>query len=662
VNARPISPQPSSFGPLGAAASYLLVALAFTWPLVRGLTRDVPWDLGDSLLNIWILGWDADHLLRFIGGEFGALKGFWNANIFYPEPLTLAYSEHLFAQAVQILPIFALTHNLILCYNLLFLSTFVLSGLGVFLFVREVTGSTRAAWVAGLIYAFAPLRVPQFAHVQVISSQWMPFALYGMRRYFDTRRVRPLAGAAASLIAQNLSCGYFLLYFAPFIVMYVVFEIATRKVWTDRRVWTAMAVTAVVAFVATLPFLLPYLELRRLGFPPRPIAEVETYSADVYSYWTAAPELHVWGRVMRAYPKPEGDLFPSATALGLGAIALAVVVRSAWSRASRWPLARTPKLVLLVYLIVAGCAVYTAFTMAILFERGFSQIGPLPIAVRSLGRTVQVLGMLFAALLILSIRVRVFVRESLGTPAGFVLFAVLLAVVMSLGPEVHSLGREVRGTGPYSLFYWHVPGYDGLRVPARFAMLVMLFLSIASGFGALHIERSFKWGGVATLLIGMFAIGESFAAPIVINGTAPPPVGNYASPPARLFTGDQIPPVYKFLQTQRAPGTVVVEFPLGEWAYELSYVYYSTTHWHPLINGYSGTFPLSYTLRAGTLRRPEENPEAAWLTLVTSGATHAVVHEGFYKDAAGRVVTDWLAAHGARLAGQFGSDKVFLLK
>ena len=114
------------------------------------------------------------------------MRGFWNANIFYPEPLTLAYSEHLFAQAVQILPVYALTHNIILCYNLLFLSTFVLSGLGMFLFVREVTGSARAGFVAGLIYAFAPVRVPQFAHLQVISSQWMPFALYGLRRYFST--------------------------------------------------------------------------------------------------------------------------------------------------------------------------------------------------------------------------------------------------------------------------------------------------------------------------------------------------------------------------------------------------------------------------------------------------------------------------------------------
>ena len=185
-----------------AARLYFLIALVFTWPLALGMARDIPWDLGDSLLNIWILGWDASHLLRTLGGDIDALGNFWNANIFYPEPLTLAYSEHLFAQAVQILPIYALTHNLIFCYNLLFLSTFVLSGLGTFLFVREVTGSPRAGFVAGLIYAFAPMRVPQFAHLQV-SRRWMPFVLYGLRRT-STRGASPSSERAA-LVAQNLS-------------------------------------------------------------------------------------------------------------------------------------------------------------------------------------------------------------------------------------------------------------------------------------------------------------------------------------------------------------------------------------------------------------------------------------------------------------------------
>ena len=380
------TPHPSSLTPINATLFYLGVALLFTWPLAAGLARDIPWDLGDSLLNAWILAWDADRMLRFLGGDLGALRNFWNANIFYPEPLTLAYSEHLFAQAVQILPVYALTGNIILSYNLLFLSTFVLSGLGMFLFVREVTGSARAGFAAGLIYAFAPYRVPQFSHLQVISSQWMPFVLYGLRRYFTTRRAKALVWAGAALVAQNLSNGYFLLFFAPFVLAYALFEIATRKLWTDVRVWAALSVTAIIVTALTLPFLLPYLELRRLGFGPRALNEVKSFSADVLSYWTAPGESRLWGRLIRAYPKAEGDLFLTISALCLGCLGLARSISTAWGRAKSRPAAATGALMPLVWIIVAAAAVYAVFVLLILAGHGFTQIGPLPISVRNLWR------------------------------------------------------------------------------------------------------------------------------------------------------------------------------------------------------------------------------------------------------------------------------------
>ncbi|MEO5741722.1 MAG: hypothetical protein ABIS29_14125, partial [Vicinamibacterales bacterium] len=386
-----VSPHPSPLTPFRAALLYLAVALVFTWPLALGLTRDIPWDLGDSLLNAWILAWDADRILRFLGGDFDAIRNFWNANIFYPEPLTLAYSEHLFAQAVQILPVYALTGNIILSYNLLFLSTFVLSGLGMFLFVREITGSARAGFVAGLIYAFAPYRVPQFSHLQVVSSQWMPFVLYGVRRYFLTRSIRPLVGAGAALIAQNLSNGYFLLFFAPFVLAYALFEIGTRRLWTEARVWIALSITALVVTVVTLPFLYPYLELRRLGFGPRSLNEVKSFSADVFSYWTSPGESRIWGALIRAFPKAEGDLFPTLAALVLGAVGFAGSVSAAWAHARAQPAAASRGVMAIVWVLVAAAAVYTLFVLLILTSHGFTRLGPFPISVRNLWRNARVL-------------------------------------------------------------------------------------------------------------------------------------------------------------------------------------------------------------------------------------------------------------------------------
>ena len=149
-----------------------------TWPLATGLTRDIPGDFGDPLFTSWVLSWDATHLGR----------GWWSANIFAPHPLALAYSEHFLPQALQVLPIYAVTKNPILCYNLLFLSTFALSGLGMFLLGRELTGSAAAGFVAGLAFAFAPYRIANIPHLQVLSSAWMPFVLFGLHRYFATGR------------------------------------------------------------------------------------------------------------------------------------------------------------------------------------------------------------------------------------------------------------------------------------------------------------------------------------------------------------------------------------------------------------------------------------------------------------------------------------------
>jgi hypothetical protein len=90
-----------------ASGAYALLTLVLTWPLVRGIARDVPADLGDPRLNVSILSWDADHMVRAIGGNVGALREYWHANIFHPHPLALAYSEHLTPQALMVLPVWA---------------------------------------------------------------------------------------------------------------------------------------------------------------------------------------------------------------------------------------------------------------------------------------------------------------------------------------------------------------------------------------------------------------------------------------------------------------------------------------------------------------------------------------------------------------------------
>jgi hypothetical protein len=90
-------------------------------------------------------------------------------------------------------------------------------------------------------------------------------------------------------------------------------------------------------------------------------------------------------------------------------------------------------------------------------------------------------------------------------------------------------------------------------------------------------------------------------------------------------------------------------------------MYYSTAHWRPLVNGYSGGAPTEYGLLAENLKDVFRRPDAAWTALSASGATHAIVHEGSYADERGATISDWMRRHGARELFAAGSDRVFAL-
>jgi hypothetical protein len=607
------------------------LTVALTWPVARGIARDVPSDLGDPLFAMWVMSWDATHLG----------SGWWNANVFYPHPLALAYSEHFLPQALQVLPIYLVTKNPILCYNLVFLSTFALSGLGMFLFARELTGSREGAFVAGLAYAFAPYRIASLPHLQVLSSAWLPFVLFGFRRYFSTGKLFPLAGAVVAWVVQNLSCGYYFLYFSPAIALYIAWEITVRRLWTNPRVLSAIAAAAAVTAMLTVPFLLPYQALRDLGFSPRGAREVDRFAADVYSYLTAAPNLRVWGTSARAWPKAESALFPGLTVVALAAIA----VLHAW-RASRFAAWFTAAAVAAMVVLLALLSGWTL---------------RLPVLqITDLGRTVLVAAALAVAALACSREIRSAVWRWCEQPAAILSLLTIFGAVMSLGTHITAKGRVVLDSAPYGFFYRFVPGFDGLRVPSRFGMVVAFGLAALAALGVAAIPGERRRSRLV-LLAGALIAMEFLAVPLPINGNST----TYDRPglaplPDRIDAGAGAPPVYRFVASLAAPAAIL-ELPLGEPAFDIRYMFYSTLHWKPLVNGYSGGAPADYALLDTRLQEVFTQPDRAWRALVETKATHVIVHEGFYAGEAGPGISDWIRKGGGREVAVFETDRVFEL-
>ncbi len=189
------------------AAAFIIAAIALTLPLALDLKRTLPSDHGDTLLIAWIIGWDADRLRH-------GLRGLWDAPIFFPYRGTLAFSETMLGVAVFV-GAGLLDHRRSgarpttspSC------SSFAIAGAGMYLLARELTGSRAAAFAAGMYYAFGPFRMSQYAHLQMVATGWIPIALFGLHRYFSTRRPRWLALFAVAWILQTLSnmyIGYFI--------------------------------------------------------------------------------------------------------------------------------------------------------------------------------------------------------------------------------------------------------------------------------------------------------------------------------------------------------------------------------------------------------------------------------------------------------------------
>lgn len=630
-----------------AGGAYVVLALALTWPLARGLGRDFPGDLADPVLNCWIVAWGADHVLRLASGRWDAFAGYWDANIFHPTPLALARSEHLFAQSLQAAPVYAATGNPILCYNLLFLSTFVISGLGLFFYLRDLTRDSAAAFAGGLFFAFTPFRFEQMPHLQVMSFHWMPLVLLAVRRFVASGRPLPLVLGTAALLAHNLSCGYLMLFFAPFVVAYALFEMAAQgRIGSGRR-WAGLALCGAVVGAVSLRFLLPYVELRLQEATVRSRAAVEEFSADLAGWVTASPRLVVWSRLLPGLDRPEGHLFPGSIPILLAVLGIAAAVRGSCrdrpASPPRWP--RVAAAAGVLVLGVAASALFPAGSVTSLAWRGPGGLVATPRGLALLGLACLL------ALAVLSAQWRCRLARVPGTVTGFSAFACLLAVWLSLGPVPRAGGRELGLPGPYAWLYDVVPGFDGLRAPARYAAVAVLFLAVLAGL-ALARARRLRFGALAAPLFGLLFVLESLCAPLPLNEgwggpgvRAPPPPG-----------GGPEPSVYAEVRAL-APEAVLVELPLGETVWETRAMYYSTRHWRRLVNGYSGHFPRRYVTLRAALRRALQDPEGAWAAIEGSGATHVIVHEwAWIRRGVPRRITRLLEERGARRLGQFEGD------
>ena len=308
-----------------AAAASVVIAIVMTWPLVLDLGDVVPRDIGDPLAIAWQPAWGGHALLN-------QPLDFFDANRFWPIPDSLAFGDALIGYAPAGM-IGDGPEDALVRYDLLFIFSYALALFGAYLLAREIGIGPAGAAVAGVAFAFAPFRLEQDGHMQVIASGGIPLSLAFAARGIRLRQ--PWWLFAAWLVAAwQVSLGFVL--GLPFAYGLAAAYVAAAVVWLLRgrppipRRMLVGGIAGAIAFVGICGVIArPYLEIAD-EFPEakREVGEVAGFSGPLDVFITAPRENFVWGDLTEGIREdleniPEKTLFPGLLILVLAGVGLA---------------------------------------------------------------------------------------------------------------------------------------------------------------------------------------------------------------------------------------------------------------------------------------------------------------------------------------------------
>lgn len=588
-----------------AAALYTAAGLVYLRPIWRVFADHLAPDDADPLFAVYVLRW--------VGRQ--ARLGFpdlWNANVFYPAQGALAFSDHFLGPALAL----SRVHNTVAGYNVLLFLSFVATGLAVAWVLARSGVSAPAAILGGALYAFSPYRLSQLNHLALLFVPWVPLTLWSFDRLLAEPRPRR---AALFLLFYGLGllggCYVACLIHFPLLALLLSRLLTGHRKILQPAALRVLVPAALLAGAGMLAVFSPYLRISRQMPLVRGEDEVAAYAAALPSYLSPAAanlyspysteELIETARVPRwqqPFVRSENSLFPGFAATLLGACGLA-----AFWRRHRLPGPPTAGWRRLALGSLLGAAL-VAFALGDVYTLGLDRdtfLSPwLPWATRSVWIG---LGAVFAGSLALWAFLR---RRSSGT-----------SLLDWRAMDPWERGLTLAGAASFLLSFpllyiptmLAVPGMRGMRVPARFAVfsgLVLVYFAARGLDGLLARLHHPSARRLALAALSLFVFLELLPRPLSWM-----PVERE----------EEFPEVYRWL-AGRGDVRALIEIPLRPAdASEAAYMYYSTLHWKPIANGFSGFIPPTYSRI--TEKVQGFLPDAEGLDrLSRAGITHLVVH------------------------------------
>lgn len=219
--------------------------------------------------------------------------------------------------------------------------------------------------------------------------------------------------------------------------------------------------------------------------------------------------------------------------------------------------------------------------------------------------------------------------------AGFYALVGAITLWSTFGPSA----------GLYTLLYHTIPVFSFLRAPSRAGIVLVLVLIVGLGYAVVWARR--RWPRAATALavgLPLALAAELTTAPLALPEA--PPVNN----------------AYRMLATLR-PGPVV-ELPFfyqrSDFPRHALYMFNSTYHWQPLVNGYSDHIPQDF--RDMVIPMSSFPTRESFALLEARRARYAVFHLNFYDRRSREKLMDRLKQYEAYLTPLSREDDVWLFE
>ncbi|MFC2163189.1 hypothetical protein ACFLRF_05860 [Candidatus Altiarchaeota archaeon] len=205
---------------------------------------------------------------------------FYTDNICYPGTTSLYYQNLIPLLGLMSIPLqWFLSIQVI--YNLLVIASFMLSGIGMYLLARRITGNEYAGLLGGILFAFSPIRFEwmNLGWLNVLSCQWIPFYIYFLLRSLDECKKRDILLAGGFLAASGLTHLEFLIFGGLITLILVLHRLLVFR--DIRGVLMVTSKVFMVFFILSSPVLVPtIMEGMRETYPRTLILDVGYNSPD----------------------------------------------------------------------------------------------------------------------------------------------------------------------------------------------------------------------------------------------------------------------------------------------------------------------------------------------------------------------------------------------